>query len=300
MGNRNHVQKSIYNTLAYADIFGYPLTQEEIWRFLISSNSNTVSKELFVKELLQSPFIFQGKGFFCLQGKESCITKRIHAQTQSKRKYIIATHITRVLSQIPTVHLVGITGGLAMNNVSENDDIDICILVKKNTLWITRLMVLVVLQIFGRRRKRSQQNVSDAICANFFIDVNGMTIAKEKQNVYTAHEVVQMKPIFDRDFTYTKFLAANIWVKKYLPNSLDIKILGYKDVKRKSPNILVTQYLSIFLSLFESFAKKLQLWYMSRQGITGVGDHVLAFFPADYAEKILGEYRKKVAYYAKI
>ncbi len=299
MGN-NYIRESIFKTLAYADIFGFPLTRAEIWRFLISSN--TFSKDAFTKELLHTPFIFQQKGFFCLKDKESCITKRIHAQAQSKRKYIIATNTSRMLSQIPTILLIGITGGLAMDNAMENDDIDLCILVKRDTLWITRLMVLLVLQFLGIRRRRNQRSVPDTICVNLIIDESGMTVSEEKQNLYTAHEVVQMKPIFIRDNTYSKFLLANEWVKKFLPNSLEMKKVRYEDRKenKKYFNSIISQFLTIFLLFLDWFAKKLQLWYMSKRGIIGVSDHALTFFPADYAKRVLSAYRKKVTQYANI
>jgi len=34
-----------------------------------------------------------------------------------------------------------------------------------------------------------------------------------------AHEVLQMKPIINKDYTYEKFLEANDWVFKIFPNS---------------------------------------------------------------------------------
>jgi len=38
---------------------------------------------------------------------------------------------------------------------------------------------------------------------------NALALPQNKQNLYTAHEVIQLLPIYNKDNTYAKFLRAN-------------------------------------------------------------------------------------------
>lgn len=284
---RSKALQAIIKTLIYSDIFDYPLKSDEIWRFLIAPNR--ISKTIFVRELsqLHRP-ISSLQDWYFLGNRKTIVQKRIQRHKQSEKKLSIARHVASLIFFIPTVQLVGLSGALAMDNADNEDDIDLFIITKENTLWLTRLLVVLLLQFLGKRRTRKDKNVSNKICLNMFLDKSSLSFSEDRRDVYTAHEIVQLRVFFERDNTHALFLNANTWVKKFLPNTKHVKIQKGKRITEK--NILL--YL---LTVFNFIAQKAQLFYMkSHTTIEIVSDGMLAFHPIDYRKKILTIYQKRL------
>ena len=87
-------------TVAYADIFDYPLTGTEVRRWMIFGTKK----------------INKNKKYFFLKGRERIVKIREERAIYQAEKWQIARKAAQLLSKIPTVQLVGVTGGLAMNN----------------------------------------------------------------------------------------------------------------------------------------------------------------------------------------
>lgn len=286
----------ILKTLIYSDIFDYPLTKEEIWKFLIGRK---ISKESFEKSLKTTVFPLDKweheKGFYFLSGRGEIVKKRIKRKEESIKKLELAKKIIQKLSLIPTVLFIGISGGLALKNAKKDDDIDLFIIASKGNIWITRLIVVLLLilmvQYRGRGKKESQK-----VCLNMLLDESSLSFPKSRHDLYTAHEIVQLKPMFERNNTYNKFLSANKWVAKFLPNAM-VRIKNKElRIKVRQENPLFMIYNSLFV--FEKLAKILQLWYMkSHRTKETIGDHFLAFHPFEYKNFVLKEYNKRLKQY---
>lgn len=294
------LKKQILQTLAYSDIFDYPLTSGEIWRFLISDKTTSKNSinQLLVSHLSSGKTIIAQNGYYCFADRKSVINKRMQREKESGQKMLLAKKIAFYLFFIPTIQLIGVSGALAMKNSDKNDDIDLFIVTKKNSLWTTRLLTIFILQFLGRRRKRSDKNAPNKICLNMLLDETALCLPRSKQNLFSAHEVVQLVPLFDRQNSYQKFLQANEWVGKYLYNSLKHRNNQSHAQKKKE-----TTFGVILCSLLRSSAlvvliKYLQLWYMKGH-ITKetVSDNLLAFHPKDYKDIVLSQYEKKLKKY---
>lgn len=280
----NNITGNILKTLIYADIFDYPLTKEEIWRFFISEKP--VSKKQIEKMLVS----FDSKhGYFYLKKRDHIVEMRKIREKESQKKLQIAKRIVSILRIIPSVCLIGVSGNLSMNNAEEKDDIDIFVISKSGTLWSTRLLLILLLKIMGKHRSKPDRHVENKICINMLVDETDIAIPLDRRNLYTAHEVIQLKPIFVRGDIYKRFIAANSWVRKFLPNSID-QIMNY-ELKING---------GYKKSIIEFLAKKVQFWYMKKY-ITSevVSDTILAFHPRDYTDIVLKKYNKKVKQYEK-
>jgi len=200
-------------TLAYADIFDYPLTASEIWRFLISRRLVS-SRQLapLLKKLVSK------RGFYFLSGRQMIVGKRQQRQEWSRPKLKIARRTAWWLRLLPTIKMVAVSGALAMENTSENDDIDLLIVSGAGRLWLTRLLTVLLVELVARRRRPGDRQAKDKICLNMFLDERHLAMPENERNLYTAHEVCQLKLLWDRSQTYQRFISQNQWVKKYLAN----------------------------------------------------------------------------------
>lgn len=210
----NPVYKAILRTLAYADIFDYPLTEQEISQFLIS--------ELPQKILGLPQGVTQRSGLYFLKGREKIVAIRKKREKWSQDKLKIAERVAKWLKLIPTIKMVAVTGALAMNNADRDDDIDLLIVAAKNRLWLTRLLTVFLVELVARRRRPGDPpaggRVRDKICLNMFLDENHLAMLQNERDLYAAHEVCQLKPLWSRNNGYQRFLAANLWSQKFLAN----------------------------------------------------------------------------------
>lgn len=266
-------RKPLHNidaTVAYGDIFDYPLTREELSRWSISGVSS-----------VSSVGIEEKKGFFVLRGRARIIAlrkQRAHiAQAKWKRIAVIAW----VFRLIPTVTLVGVTGGLAMNNARIGDDIDLFLVTRSGTLWVTRMMVTLLAESLRLRRRPNDQSVKDKICLNMFVSEDSLALPLGERDLFSAHEVLQMVPLWERGGVYSKFLAANRWVKDYLPNAWKEKASVSRITYHVSRNWIEDLVIWI-LGFAELPCKAIQLRYMKKRRTNEViRSGMIRFHPRD-------------------
>lgn len=280
------IKKAVLKTLIYSDIFDYPLSKEEIWKFLIGQKIN---KKDFYQELKSSPSeVYFRKNLYCLYDRKYILKIKTQREKISRQKLKIAKKVARWLSYIPTTLFVGVSGALSLKNSHKDDDIDLFVIASKNTLWFTRLVMVILLILTGQYRKRNAKDVCDKICLNMLIDETSLQLPFKHRDLYGAHEVIQLMPIFVKNNIYHRFLKANKWVGKFLPNGFDAKTLEDRGAGENK---------NLF-SIFEYFAKLVQLWYMKRhQTKEIIQEHFLAFHPFPYREKILNLYNQKIKKY---
>ncbi len=275
MISRKHAQLA---TILYADVFDYPLTEEESSYWLVFHSTGSRLKEVRRKN-----------GFMALSGREKLVAKRQERSRLAQEKWAIAAAAGSILRFIPTIQLVGVTGGLAMENAKEEDDIDFFFIVSAGCLWISRLWAILAIELSGKRRRRGTTEVKDMICLNMFMTETNTAIPAAEHDLYVAHEVLQMKPLWSRGDTYGKFLLANRWVKRFLPNAWKEKY-SFRHPRPDRGSMMMDSRLRgndrsviiSFLRIVEPLARAIQLFYMQKHRTTEiVGDSVLRFHPKD-------------------
>jgi len=295
-------QQAILTTLLYSDIFSFPLKKDEFWFFLISNKK--VTSQGFDRGLnsLKKLIVYKS-GFYCLKGREEIITRRRKNYPEFEQKMRRALWVTQKLSRIPSLLFVGISGGLAVGNVTKDDDIDLVVIVKENTLFMSRFLVLIALEIIGVRRSRNQQYTSDTICVNLLFDETALGWFAKHKDMYTAREIGQIVALFDRNNTYKRFIHANKWIGEFLPNVVSSEVDFNHPGKRSAPRIKrfwTSQNDGFGVKLlinpfFEKFSRWLQLSIIKRHRTNEIiENHILAFHPNDYRIKTLKQLRLKM------
>ena len=206
-------KQAILKTLHYADIFHYPLEIDEIYKYLVEPLAADVLEGVLAQITADKELIC-ADGFYCLPGREGIIELRKRREVYSRSKIKKAKRVASILKFIPWIKLIGVTGALAVENSEEGDDIDLMIVTASQRLWLTRGLVVVFLLL--TRQYRRPGKIKDKICPNLMLSEEALEFPDH--DLFTAHEIVQMRSIYDRGNTYQKFLQANSWIKDFLPN----------------------------------------------------------------------------------
>lgn len=264
------ISDSIWTAIAYADVFDYPLTREEVLYWLPVYCRN---KRVHPPKGISVVHTTAGE-YWTFQERTRCVKKREERQRQSLEKWTLVHRVVSSLSWIPTVTLIGITGGVSMNNASVDDDIDVCIVARAGSVWITRFFATLLLDCLGIRRKPHQQEVKNVFCLNMFLSEDGLCVPRQFQDLFSAHEVLQMVPVFDRGGIYGEFLWQNRWVTAFIPNAWKEKSWAAKRTPIRRAGVVARCIETVF--------RCVQVWYMNRNRTTEyISKTMILFHPRD-------------------
>jgi hypothetical protein len=269
-------------TACYADIFDYPLQIREfhLWSLFGGKRADHIRA------------LHRINGYIVLRGREHLVKKRLTLKRHQEEKWNIARRFARIAGYIPTVRLVGVTGGLAMNNAGPGDDVDLFIVAADGTVWITRLITVLLADLYGMRRKPGVREIKNTVCLNMFVSVRGMPVPAEERDCYSAHEILQMEPLLEEKGTYHSFISDNAWVRSFLPRAWTQRVILQPAIIPRTPSAVIWIF-----RIFEFWAKLLQIWYMKKPKTKEiVTDNRLRFHPSDARVRVkqrLGTLLKK-------
>jgi hypothetical protein len=244
------LRRAVMLTLLYADLFDYPLTREEIHRYLIGETAS----EARLGELLDHDGELQERvqrtdDWFHLVGRADLIQVRRARSKASAQLWPAARRYARAIARLPFVRLVAITGALAMDNAGRRGDIDLFILVSPGRLWICRLLVIALVRL--------AESAGHTLCPNFLLAADRLTLAQ--RNIFTAHELVQMRPL-ERNPWWTALLDANAWARDLLPTAFTAARAAAETPTREPPLTRVAEGL-LATPLFDPVER----WEMRRK-----------------------------------
>ncbi len=198
-------QRAIIETIAYSDFYDYPLTIEEIWRYLPvrAASMDDVRNALSGQKVVE-----QSGKYYHLPGRGQIVLLREERARLAAEKWKEALKYGRLLSWLPFVRMLCVTGSLAMNNVADAGDIDWMIVTANDRLWLCRAMVLLVARLAALQGVR--------LCPNYLVSASALSLPEK--SLYSAHELTQMVPIFGLS-VYKALRAENGWAEEFLPNA---------------------------------------------------------------------------------
>jgi len=211
------LERAILETLAYSDIFEYPLRLDELHRYLpLQVEVADLSQAI---ELLHDQ-VGEKEGYYFLTGRENIIEIRKHREAHSQKLFQLALKYGRIMGTLPFIRMVALTGSLAVLNSSDDSDLDFMLVVASGRVWIARAFALLfnrITRLFGY-----------TLCPNLIISENALIWSRH--DLYSARELCQMIPVSGMD-VYHKLMRANEWVKDFLPNAIVQASTTSKDAK---------------------------------------------------------------------
>ncbi len=222
----NALDQAILKTVAYFDLFSYPLTPWEIWKWLFQQRATFVQVQDALKNsaALRDALSHQD-GFFFLAGHEAHVHTRQSRYVLALRKYHIANRATRILSAIPFVRGVLVCNNLAYSNGTASSDIDVLLVIKAGRLWLSRFFITMVMHL--RRWRRHHGKIANRLCLSFYVadsdaGVQFEPLLLKPLDPYFAYWFRKLVPLYVAPRTYEKILNNNPWVHQYLPNALPV------------------------------------------------------------------------------
>jgi hypothetical protein len=288
--------KEVLKPILYTDIFDYPLTFDEICKF-IEVEITPEKVKTVLDQAVATGHLIQRDGFYSLANRPQLAAKRRERQQISAALWPKARRYGRWLASLPFVRMVAVTGSLAVENPRDRvDDIDYLIVTQSRRLWLCRAMIVMMVR-YGRFR-------GVQLCPNYLITENVLYF---EADFFTAREMLQMKPLYGKAF-YLKMRETNGWVTRFFPqgNSLSLEKLedtlspGQNRFKQWSEGLLRGST----GDLLERALQWLQVTKHTRRAERyGVRDKVV--FTADvckghydgHGHKTMGAYKKRIEEY---
>lgn len=263
------VRKGMLSTLAFFDLFDFPLTASELHRYFWREDGSdeqpaTLSEIMSLAERETATDVRDG--FYFFRGKPGAVARRRERHLISERKFAKARAFCAAFAALPSVRAIAVCNSLAFSNAGEESDVDLFIICEPGTLWATRLAVSGLL---AAMRARPAPGVRDPLCASFFLSTEAMDLSriKERDDVYLPFWLASLVPLYDDGVTFAAFLAANRWARGYLPNAF---------VKSSSPERMIRKPFdcAFALPLFtavDKVARELQ-WRLFPKSVRGVAN----------------------------
>lgn len=293
----NPVKEAIFRTLAFYDIFQFPLTPFEILKNLAS---RAELSEIFaaLAELNAENKILKKDGYFFLPQDKDLSAQRKARFLLSFKKLERAKKIARLFARFPFIRFVGVCNSLGVFNAADKSDIDFFIIARRGRLWSARFFTNLFLKIFNLRPARG--NNKDKICLSFFVSDDGLDISQaalSEGDPYFYHWMGWILPLYD-DGIYKKFIEANGWIKNHLPQFMAQD--NYFSPRRRPIKWLFEKIIGGHL---EKRLKNFQLGVMPKElkGAVSRGDNsvvmndmMLKFHLLDRRAEYKGRYKEKI------
>ncbi|MEM6281918.1 MAG: hypothetical protein AAF787_06975, partial [Chloroflexota bacterium] len=202
------LERAVLETVAYADIFSFPVTAYEAHRYLHGVQTTPAHTQDVLDALTCQKQLIRKGDYYCLPHREHAFALREERAARTGRLWAAATDYGQQIARIPFVQMVAVTGSLAVENMDRHGDIDYLIVTSPERLWVVRLMVVALVKLAARN--------GVTLCPNYLITTNALTI--HERNLFTARELTQMIPLAGMA-TYLQMRTVNEWTQTYLPNA---------------------------------------------------------------------------------
>ena len=216
-GKAHHVEEeviplsvisAVLRTLIYADMFDYPLREEEIYFGLLECSATPKEVNVALAHLHRKHLIDYSGEWWHLASRGAIVAERQRRGEYTRRLWRDNARLIKLICRFPFVKGVALSGAGSFENCQASDDIDLFVIADQNRLWFTYSSLVFLLKILGKRK---------LICLNYLIGHLALAIpAGRDRDFFVAHQITFLKPLRGRQI-FEEFFSVNRWINEYLP-----------------------------------------------------------------------------------
>ena len=217
-------EQAVLKTLAYFDVFNYPMKPSEIHQFapILMSPLNVVP---CLNYMVNHGLIFQHGKFFSINSDPAVAESRKANSKTTDKSIALAKRFSRFLSRVPFVDGVFAADTNSFELHPEGVELDFSIIAKPNRAWLCRFFIRLYMSLFWFRSSKS-------FGLNHIID--GGQLQLDDKSLMMATKLKMLTPMVNQEL-YSSFIKSNTWANQFLPN---LKQKAKEDVPELSKNVL--------------------------------------------------------------
>lgn len=293
MAFSSYLQNRIVLTLAYSNSFDFPLAQKELYHRLITATFVPLVDFTTQLSLLEKKgTVVNDNGYYRLKKYKPITELRKQKEAYSEQKIKEAHNFIGLISRVPWIKAVALTGSVAVKNAKADDDIDFLIITDNNRLWLTRIVVSLIAQLKKKRRTWGKEE-KNSWCFNLWLEKDTVSLPKRLHTLYGAYELCQAEWIFQKSpITISNFYKLNIWAKQFVHHL-------FKHRMRQNSSTLAdkSSWSFSFFNLLNWCAYLVQRLYMNKHiTMESVSLHSAFFHPRDTKGDIYQKWREILMY----
>lgn len=300
------ISRAVIETVAYFDVFDYPLTYPELYHYLWRSPNTTLEETIqTAKQLTQ--LVEQG-GFVMFHDRTHLPAIRQQHYVESELKWNKRRWFIRLLSYLPGVEAIFIVNTFSYHNVRPDSDIDLLIIARSNAIWATRFYTTLLAKFANMRPK--PHKTKDAVCLSFYATPTGLpklaTLRRDDNDALEAYWLAQAMPVYD-PYGCAQPMANGKWLKTVLPNNQPVVQHRNRSIQQTWLHIICHTLGRVVL--WNRLLKKLQLWVMPKPlkqlsgpletGVVVFNDDILKFHTHDPRPALSDKWRQVIFRYSK-
>ena len=246
---------AVLQSIVYASLFDYPLTLDQLQTSLVGIRAEP---EAIASWWQQSDFLRAAvehqDGWYFPAGRRDLIATRARREELSRALLERDRMLLALVSGMPFVRMVALSGSLAHLNAEGTADLDLFVITAPNRVWSTTLAVLVISRVLGWRKR---------LCLNYVVSERALAIAP--QDLFSANQIIHLRPITGHR-TFERFVTQNGFVHAFYPN-FEIGLQPSAIGSRRAP------WLERALScgpaqVAERVSRALYCWHLRRKAAT--------------------------------
>lgn len=187
--------------MLYHDVFHHPLTVEELAWLAAAPVEEAVAR------LVAEGRLERHGRHVCRPGAGGDVPRRVARTREAERRWRVARPAARLLSRLPWVRGVMVTGGLSKRSATADGDVDFLLLVEPGRVWTTKSLLQAA-------RRGMPDRLRACFCTNYLLATDRLSL--DQRNAFTAMELATAVPMWGRE-ACEAFLLANRWAEAEVP-----------------------------------------------------------------------------------
>lgn len=263
---REELKGAIIKTVAFFDLFDYPLTLLEARKYLrltglSGKGGGPVDLKMLgglLEELARERGLSNRDGFYFLPGRAEIINARLRKFNYSDRKIKKAKRIIRIFALLPWIRMAALGNLIGAHNLKNESDIDLFIITEPGKIWTVRLACNLITSFLGLRPRPGRNQ--DKICLSFFLAADSLDLKNLalEDDPYFTYWLSGLTPIFERGSVYPKLIKSNSRLLASLPNWSPAEPIPGRRVELSPTAYMAGQLIRILTFWLEPLARIVQ------------------------------------------